>query len=125
MALETNTVEIENLSLLKFRAPIDGSERWQTCALGAILRPHSNHHGSLFVRHRIEVIDRFEVTWKKLFLRLFHFLFLSLYDLLHFHFLRNLAIEPIDTGRVRTKIESQRRIIAQELHDRRRMFVVE
>ncbi len=79
----------------------------------------------MLVAHRVKVIDRFEVAREKLFLRFLHFFFLSFYDLLHLHFLRDFAIEPIDTGHVRAIIEAERRIIAQELRDRGRTFMVE
>src|ERR1700682_4650428 len=97
MILEANTVEIKNLPLLKFSAPIDGRERWQTRPICAIMCPHSNNHGSMFVRYRIEVIDRFEVTGKKLLLCFFDFLFFSFYDLLYLHFLRHFSIQPVHT----------------------------
>ena len=125
MAVEANAVEIENLALLKFRAPPDRRERRQTRALRAIGRAHANDHRPVFQRHRVEVIDRFEIAGKEFLLRFFDFLFHALDDLLHLHFLRHRAIEPIDAGHVRAVIEAQRRIVAQELRNGGRVFVVE
>ena len=65
----------------------------------------------VFVLHRIEVINRFEVTGRNFLANLFHFLFLSLHDLLHLHRFLDGAIKPVHAGGVRTKIQVQRRII--------------
>src|SRR6266700_569929 len=70
MSFETNTGEIENLALLKFCAAPDGRERWQARAARAVRRPHSTHDRTVFVGHRVKVINRFEITGDFLFGRL-------------------------------------------------------
>ena len=62
MAVEANAVEIENLALLEFGAAPDRRERWQARALCTIAGPHANDHRAVFVRHRVKVINRFEIT---------------------------------------------------------------
>ena len=56
--------------------------------------------GPCFVRHRIEVIDRFQIAGEEFLLRFFHFLFLALDELLDLHLLRHSAIKPIHAGHV-------------------------
>jgi len=92
------------------------------CAIG---RAHSDYDGTVFVRNRVKVIDRFEITGN-FFLGCFIDIFLHAVEhLLHFHSLLCRALEPIDSGRIRTKIESQRRIIAQKARNRGCVSVVD
>jgi hypothetical protein len=81
MAIEMNSVEIENLALLKFSAPPDRRKRWQARAVRAIRRAHPNNHRAMFVRHRVEVINRFEIAGNFLFRRFIDFFLLSIDDL--------------------------------------------
>ena len=94
-------------------------------AFSAVGRSHSNNDRPMLERHGEKVVDALEIAREKFLLRLFHFLFLSLYDLLHLHFRSHRAIEPIDAGHIRTMIESKRWIVAQEPGDSRRVLVID
>src|SRR4030095_1789575 len=104
MAFEANTVKIENLALLKFRAAPDRRERWQTRARPAIIRAHSNNHRPMFMRHGVQMIDRFEITGNFLLGRFDDLLFLAVDELLYFRRLFRDAIQPIDSRDVGAKI---------------------
>ena len=125
MAVEMNAVEIEDFALLKFGAAPDRRERRQMRSVGAICRAQPKDHRPVLLRHRIEVIDRFEIAGEKFLLRFLDFLLLAFHELLHLHLLRHRAIEPIHAGHVGAVIEAQRRIVAQELRDRDRMLVID
>ena len=125
MAVELDSIEVKNFPLLKFRAPPNRSERRQSHAVGAIGRAHPNDDRPVLVRYRVEVINRFEIAGNCFLNRLVNFLFHAVDDGFYLcRFLYDL-IEPINAGRIRTEIESQRRVIAQKFRDRDRMFIVD
>jgi hypothetical protein len=77
------------------------------------------------MRHRVKVVNRFEITGNFFFARFIDFFLFAIDELLHFHCFLDRPIEPIDAGHIGTKIESQRWIDAQETRHRRRMFIVD
>jgi hypothetical protein len=70
------------------------------------------------------VINSFEVPGNLFLGRFIDFLFLSIDDFFHLHLFLYGTIQPIDAGRIGTKIQTQRRIIAQKLCHIARMFIV-
>ena len=62
MAVEANAVEIENLALLKFRAAPDRRERRQTRPSARSAVRIRMITGPCFMRHRVKMINRFEIT---------------------------------------------------------------
>ena len=125
MAIEPDSVEIENLALLKFRAPPDRRERGQANVPCTVSRLHSNDHRSVFVGHREKVINRFEVAGNFFLSRFSDFLFLSIDNFFYLHRFLYGAIQPVDAGHIGTKIQAQRRIITQKLCDIARVFIVD
>ena len=109
MAVEVDAVEIEDLAFLKFRAAPDRSERGKQRAFCAIVGSQPDDNRPMFVRHRVKVINRLEITGKKFLLRLLDFLFLAFDHLFHLHLFLHRAIEPIDAGHVGAVIEAQGR----------------
>src|ERR1700745_3512886 len=86
MIVEANAVQIEDFSLLKFCTAPDWRERRQPRFGRAMSSAHSNDYRPMFMRYRIQVINRFEIAWDFLLLGFLHFLFSSLYNLFHLHF---------------------------------------
>jgi cytoskeleton protein RodZ len=117
MVFEMDPVEIVNLALLKFGAAPDRRERRQRRTFRPVVRPQPNDDRAVLMRHRVEVVNRLEITGKKFLLRLLDVLFLTLDQLFHFHLFLNRAIEPIDAGHIGAVIEAQGWIIAQETRD--------
>src|SRR3954447_5509570 len=124
MTLELNSVEIVDLALLKFRAPINRCHRWQPRPFGPIFCSHPEDDRTVFELHRIEVVNRFQVSWKRFALRFVHLLLHSLDNLFHFDLLRHRAIEPINSSHVRTKIEAQSLVLAQKRDHGTGMFMI-
>src|SRR6266513_3359641 len=122
MALKPNTVKIENFALLKFCTAPDWCERRQPRSGCAISSTHSNNYRSMFLRDRIQVINRFEIAWDFLLLGFLHFRFRSLYNLFHLHLFCHDAVEPIDTSCVGAEIETQCQIVAQKFRNLARML---
>src|SRR5262245_18578019 len=125
MAFEANAVKIEDLALLKLGAAPNRRQRWQVSAVGAIACAHANDDRSVFMGHRIKVINRLKVTGDFLLGRLNNLFLLAIDDLLYLRgFLRH-ANEPIDTGDIGAKIQIQRWIDAQKSRYRDRVLVID
>src|SRR5215469_7884276 len=114
MTVEPNTVEIEDLALLKLRTAPDRRERWQMITVSAVVCAHANDYRAVFMGDRIKVINSLEIPWNFLFSGLNDLLFLTIDDLLYLCCLLHNAIEPIDTGDIGAKVQTQRGIDAQE-----------
>ena len=85
MAVEPDSVQIENLTLLKFCTPPGRRERGQASILCTVCGLHSNDDRSVFVRHRVEVINSFKEAGN-FFLGRFNDLFLfSIDDFFYLH----------------------------------------
>ena len=125
MAVEVNSVEIENFPLLKFRAPPHRRQRWQSCFRGAIGRAHPNNYRSMSSGDGIQMVNRFQITRNYLLAYLIDFFFNTIDNLLHLHRLFDCPIEPIDPGYIGTKIQSQLRIVAQKARDFDGMFTID
>src|SRR4029453_3581913 len=125
MAIEVNSVEIENFPLLKFRAPPHGRQRWQSCFRGAIARAHPNNYRSMSSGDGIQMVNRFQITRNYLLACLIDFFLNTIDNLLHLHRLFDCPIGPIDPGYIGTKIQSQLRIVAQKAHDFDGMFTID
>ena len=100
MAVEPDSVEIENLALLKFCAPPDRRERGQTSILCTVCRTHSHDDRSMFAGHRVKVVNSLEVAGEFFLGRFNDFFFFSIDDFFYLHRFLYGAIYPIDTGDV-------------------------
>ena len=75
--------------------------------------------------HRIEVIDRFQVAGSRVLRRPLDFSLCPVNDLLFLVLLLDHRVEPINAGNVRSIIETQGRVVAQELGDCQSMAVIQ
>src|SRR6266481_2309502 len=99
MTVESDAVQIENFPLLKFGTAPDRRERWQTRAFCAIRRAYSNDDRTMFMDHRVKVINGFEITGDFFLARLIDLFLDAVDDGFHLHGFLDRAIEPIHTGR--------------------------
>ena len=76
------------------------------------------------MRHRVKVINCFEIPRNFLLSGLDYLFFLTIDDLLHLSCFLHHGIQPIDAGDVGAKIEAQHRIDAQESRNRDGMLVI-
>src|SRR5436190_4100132 len=98
MAVEANAIKIENFPLLKFGAAPDRRERWQTRTLPAIRGAHPNDDRTMFMGHRVQVINGFEITGDFFLARLIDLLLDAVDDGFDLGGFLHRAIEPIHTG---------------------------
>ena len=77
------------------------------------------------MRHRVKVINRLEITGNFLLSGLDDLFFLTIDELLYLSCFLHDAIEPIDAGDIGAKIETQRRIDAQESRNRDCVLVID
>ena len=117
MPVEMDAVEIEDFALLKFGAAPHRGERWQMRPIYAIRRPHSNNERTVFEFHRVEVINRLEISGNFLLAGLVDFFFNAVDDLFHLGRFLHRSIQPIDAGDIRAKIKTQGRMIAKKRCD--------
>ena len=121
--MNTTPNKIKNLALLKLRRPPDGRERRQLHLVGPVHRPHPQHHRPMFLRHRKQVIDHFEISrldalarfLDRLLDHLLHAIHSFCNLTCHFNFFGDLFVQLVHSGHVGKEIKRQFRVVAQKL----------
>src|SRR5215831_17636439 len=114
MAFEADAVEIEDFALLKLGTAPDRRQRWQVGTVCAIACAHANDYRTVFMGHRIKVINRLEMPRDFLLSGLDDLFFLTIDELYYLCRFLHETIEPIDTGNIGAKIQAQRGIYPQK-----------
>src|SRR5882757_7736894 len=62
MTVEDDSVEVEDLALLKLRTAPYWSKRWQMNFVGTVFGTQPEYHWSMLFLHRIQVINGFKIS---------------------------------------------------------------
>src|SRR5258708_40152085 len=109
MAVEDDSVEVEDLAFLKLRAAPDRCERWQVNFVGTVLRAQPDYDRPVLFLHRIQVVHGFEMSWRFAFPDLFDLSLHAICKRLDLRPFRDLRVQPIHPTDIGTIVQAEDR----------------
>src|SRR5260370_34650290 len=115
MTVEDDSVEVEDLALLKLCTAPNRRKGWQMNLVGAVFRTQPKYDWPVLFLYRIQVIHGFQMSWRFAFPYFLDLLFHSIYKRLDLQLLRDLRIQPIHTTDIAAIVQAEFRAIWQKI----------